>query len=118
MPLVSKAETHHAASIKEGEAYPVSTLAEAEDHCSTAIREAESQGASHSCQIQQSHATDMQCLETEAIDEERTDCLTFLATCSSALEASSPDAQGILVTPFHLYWEMLKHVVYSAFPQE
>ena len=44
----------------------------------------------------------MQCLETEAIDEERTDCLTFLATCSSALEASSPKAHRILVTPFHL----------------
>ena len=41
-------------------------------------------------------------LEAEAIDEERTDCLTFLAACSSALEASSPKACRILVIPFHL----------------
>ena len=44
----------------------------------------------------------MQHLETEAINEERTDCFTFLAACSSALEASPPEAHGILVTPFHL----------------
>ena len=44
----------------------------------------------------------MQHLESEAVDEERTDHLAFLDACSSALEASSPEAHGILVTPFHL----------------
>ena len=100
--LVCEAKICHIACIKEVEANHASTLAEAEDCCSTAIREAETQGASQSNLIQQSHAKDMQHLGTEAIDEERTDHLTFLATCGSALEASPPKAYGILVTPFHL----------------
>ena len=44
----------------------------------------------------------MEHLETEAVTEERTDCLAFLAACSSVLGASSPEAHRILVTPFHL----------------
>ena len=102
MALVSKAKTCHVACIKEAEANCASALAEAEDCCSIAIREAESQGASQVHQIQQSHAKDMQHLETEAINEERTDHLAFLAACSSALEASPPETHGIFMTPFHL----------------
>ena len=30
------------------------------------------------------------------------DCLTFLATCDTALRASPPETHGIMVTPFHL----------------
>ena len=60
------------------------------------------QGASQAHSIQQSHAKDIQCLEAEAIEEERRDCLTFLATCSTALRASPPQAHGIMVTSFHL----------------
>ena len=38
----------------------------------------------------------------EAIEEEGKDHLAFLATCGTALRASSPKAHGIMVTPFHL----------------
>ena len=102
MVLVSEAKTCYVACVKEAEANHASALAEAEDHCSTAIREVESQGASQACQIQHSHAKDMQHLEADAINKERTDCLTFLAACSSALEASCPKACRILVTCIHL----------------
>ena len=102
MVLISEAEIWHVACIKEVEADCASALAEAENYCSTAIRNAKSQGASQVHLIQQLHAKNMQHLEAEAINEERTDCLTFLATCGSTLGASSPEAHGILVTPFHL----------------
>ena len=102
MTLISKAEICHVACIKEVEADCASALAEAENCCSTAIREAESWGASQACLIQESHTKDIQHLEAEAIDEERMECLTFLAACGSALRARPPEACGILVTPFHL----------------
>ena len=102
MALIGEAKIHHVACIKEAEADCARALAEAENHCFTAIREAESQGALQAHLIQQSHAKNMQHLEAEAINEERMDCLTFLATCCSALRASPPKAHGILVTPFHL----------------
>ena len=86
--LISKAKLWYAACIKEVEANCTHALAEVENHCSTAIREAESQGTSQACSIQQSHAQDIQHLEEEAIEEERRDCLTFLATYSTALRAS------------------------------
>ena len=62
----------------------------------------ESRGASQGCSIQQSHAKDIQHLEAEAIEEERRDCLAFLAACSTTLRASPPEAHGIMVTPFYL----------------
>ena len=90
--LISKAKVWHATCIKEAGANCAHTLAEAETHCSTAIREAESQGASQAHSIQQLHAKDIQHLEAEAIEEERRDCLTFLAAWSTALRASPPKA--------------------------
>ena len=86
--LINEAEVWHATCIKEAEADCAHTLAEAENCCSTAIREAESQGASQVHLIQQSHAKDIQHLEAEAIEEEKRDCLTFLATCSTVLRAA------------------------------
>ena len=100
--LISKAKVQHAACIKEAEANWAHTLAEAENHCPTAIMEAESQGTSQACSIQQSHAKDIQHLETEAIEEEKRDHLTFLSTCGTALRVSPPEAHGIMTTPFHL----------------
>ena len=100
--LISKAEVQHTTCIKEVEANCAHALAEAENCCSTAIREAESQGTSQAHSIQQSHAKDIQHLEAEAIEEKRRDCLTFLATCSTALRTSPPEAHGIMVIPFHL----------------
>ena len=88
MVLVSDAEVCHVACIKEAEVNYASALAEAEDCCSAAIREAESRDASQAHWIQQSHSKDMQYLEAEAINEEMTDCLTFLTTCSATLEVS------------------------------
>ena len=100
--LISKAKVQHAACIKEAKANCAHTLTEAENCCSTAIREAESQGASEAHSVQQLHAKDIYCLEAEAIEEERRDCLAFLATYGTALRASPPEAHGIMVTPFHL----------------
>ena len=100
--LIGKAKICHIACIKEVETDCAIALAEAKNCCSTAIREVESQGASQAHLIQQSHAKNMQHLEAEAIDEERMDHLAFLAACGSAHMASSPEAHGILVTPFHL----------------
>ena len=100
--LISEAENWHAACIKEAKANCACTLTKAENHCSTVIREAESRGASQACLIQQLHAKDIQHLETEVIEEERRNCLAFLATCSTALRPSPPKACGIMVTPFHL----------------
>ena len=102
MVLISEAKIQHAACIREAEANCASALAEAENSCSTAIREAESQGASQAHLIQQSHAKDIHRIEAEAIEEERMDHLTFLATCGAALRASPLKAHGIMVTPFHL----------------
>ena len=100
--LISEAKVWHMACIKEIEDNCIHALAEAENCCSTAIREAESSSASKACSIQQSHAKDIQHLEAEAIEEEGKDHLAFLTTCSTALKASPPKAQGIMVTPFHL----------------
>ena len=100
--LISEAKVWHTTSIKEIEDDCTQALAEAENCCSTTIREAESRGASKAHSIQQSHARDIQHLEAEAIEEEGRDCLTFLATCSTALRASPPEAHGIMITPFHL----------------
>ena len=100
--LISEAKVRHTACIKEIKDNCAHALAEAENCYSTAIREAESQGASHACSIQQSHAKYIQHLEAEAIEEERRDCLAFLATCVTTLRASPPKACGIMVTPFHL----------------
>ena len=97
--LISEAKIQHATCIKEAEANCVHTLAEAENHCSTAIRELESQGDLQACSIQQSHAKDIRCLEAEAIEEEKRECLT---TSGTALKASPPKAHGIMVIPFHL----------------
>ena len=100
--LISEAEVWHATHIKEIEDNCAYALAEAENCCSTAIREAESRGASKDCSIQQSHTKNIQCLEAEAIEEVGRDCFTFLATYSTTLMASPPEAHGIIVTPFHL----------------
>ena len=100
--LISKAKVWHVTCIKEIEDDYACALAEAENCCSTAIREAESWSASQAHSIQQSHAKDIQCLEAEAIEEERRDCLAFLTACSTALRASPPETCGIMVTPFHL----------------
>ena len=100
--LITKAEIQHATCIKEAEADCAHALAEVENCCSTTIREAESQGATEAHSIQQSHDKDIQCLEAEAIEEEKRECLAFLATSSATLRASPPQAWGIMVTPFHL----------------
>ena len=102
---ISEPEIQHTTCIKEPEANCTHTLAEEENCCLTAIREAESQGASQAHLIQQSHAKDIQSLEAEAIEEEKRECLTFLATCSTALRDGPPKVHGIMVTPFHLLLE-------------
>ena len=100
--LISEAEAWHYTCIREAEANCTSTIAEADNCCSMAIRKAESCGAKQAHSIQLSHAKGMQCLETEAIEEEGKDCLSFLTTCGTALQASPPEACGVLMTPFHL----------------
>ena len=45
----------------------------------------------------------MQCLETEAIEEEGKDHLSFLTACETALQASPPEACGVLMPLFHLF---------------
>ena len=102
MVLIREAKIWHTTCIKEAEANCDHALAEAENYCSTAIREAECQGASQAHSIQQSHTKDIQHLETEAIEEEKREHLTFLTACSTTLRASPPKACGIMVTPFHL----------------
>ena len=101
--LISEAEAQHAICIKEAKANCASIIAEVENCCSTVIRKAESSSTKQACSIQQSHAKCRQSLETEAIGEEGKDHLSFLATCGSALWASSPKDHGVLVTPFHLH---------------
>ena len=115
--LIIKAKVWHATCIKEAEADCAHTLAEAENSCSTAIREAESWGTSQAHSIQQSHAKDIQCLEAEAIEEEKRDCLSFLAACGTALRASPPEAHGIMVTPFHLLLGNAPMSVLLSIPQ-
>ena len=100
--LISEAEAWHATCIREAKANCASTIAEVEGCCSTSIRKAESHGAKEACIIQLSHAKGMQCLETEAIEEEGKDHLSFLATCGTALQAIPPEAHGMLMTPCHL----------------
>ena len=56
----------------------------------------------HACSIQILHAEDMQHLETEAMEEEGRDCLSFLATCGMALQACPPEAHGVLMGPLPL----------------
>ena len=97
--LISKAEAWHATCIREAKANCTSTIAEVEGCCSTAIRKAESCGAKQACSIQLLHAKGMQCLETQAIEEDRKDCLSFLTTHGTALQASSPEACGGAVDP-------------------
>ena len=79
--LISEAEAQHATCIKEAKANCASIIAEAESCCSIAITKVESHGA------KQSHAKGMQHLETEAIEEEGKDHLSFLTTCGAALQA-------------------------------
>ena len=100
--LTSNDKVWHAAYMKEIEDNCTHTLVEAENCCSSAIWDAESQGASQAHSIQQSHAKDIQCLEAEAIKEEKRDHLAFLTACDTALRASPPEAHGIMVTHFHL----------------
>ena len=102
MALTSEAEVWHAVYLKGIEDEFSLALAEAENHCSTTIREAESNGASRTHWTQQSHTKDIQCLEAEAIKEERKDCLAFLTAWGAALRASPPKGHGIMVTPYHL----------------
>ena len=92
--LISKAETHHATCIKEANANCASLVANAENCCSMPIRKVKSHRAKQACPIQQSGAEGMQCLETEAIEEEGKDCLSFLGTCSAALWASPLKTMG------------------------
>ena len=69
--LICKAEVWHITCIKETEVNCACTITEAENCCSTAIKKAQSQGASQAHSIQQLHAKDIQCLEAEAIEEDR-----------------------------------------------
>ena len=94
MKLTSKAEVWQATCIKEAKANCAYTIAEAENCCSVAIRKVESHGTKQAHSIQQAHAEGMQHLETEAIREEGKDCLSFLATCGAALQASPPKPMG------------------------
>ena len=60
---------------------------EAEVHCTADIRKVESHCAEHACVIQQSHAEGMQHLETETMEEEGRDHLSFITACGTALQA-------------------------------
>ena len=88
--------------IREAEANCASTIAEAEGWCSMAIMKAESRSAKQAPSIQLLHAQGMQYLEMEAIEEEGKNCLSFLTACGTALQASPPKANGVLMIPFHL----------------
>ena len=101
--LMSKVEIQHTTCIKEAEANCTHASAEAENCCSTPIREAESWGASQACSIQQSHTEDIQHLEAEAIEEEKRECLAFLAASGTALRASSPEALESWLHPSTCY---------------
>ena len=103
--LINKAETQHATWMKEAEANCASIVAEAENCLSTTIRKAESHSTKQACSIQQSHAKGIQHLETDAIEEEGKDCLSFLTICSAALQASPPKTMGFWWPPFHLLLE-------------
>ena len=102
MAKLSEAKVWHAACVKGIEDRCSLALAEVENHYSTTIREAQSSSTSRAQSTQQSHATDIQCLEMEAIEEEGKDHLSFLTTCSAALRASPPKGHCIMVTPYHL----------------
>ena len=100
--LISEAEGWHATCIREAEANCAATISEADGCCSMAIRKAESHGAKQAHSIQLLHAEDKQHLEMEAIEEEGKDCLSYLTTCRADLQASPPEAHGVLMTLFHL----------------
>ena len=87
-------EAHCTTTIREAEACSSTAITEAEAHCAGDIREAESCCADYAHTIQQSHSDSMQCLEREAIEEEQRDCLSFLATCGIALQASPLKPEG------------------------
>ena len=74
---IREAESCCTIHIREPEAKCASIITEAETHCTTDIRKAESHCVEHACSIQQSHAEGMQHLETEAIEEEGRDHLSF-----------------------------------------
>ena len=97
--LIREAEAQHATCIREAEANCTSTIAETENCCSTAIRKVETHCVKQACSIQLSHDEGMQHLETEAIEEEGKDCLSFLAACGTVLQACLPEAHGVLMAP-------------------
>ena len=85
MALISEAKVWHSACLMGIDDKCSLALAEAEKCCSTTIQEAESDDTSRDRSTQQSHTTDIQCLEEEAIEEEGKDHLIFLTTRSAVL---------------------------------
>ena len=98
---IREAEAHHTTVIREVEDNCTTIAAEAEAHCTTNIRKA-SHCMEKICSIQQLHAEDMQHLETDTIEEEERDLLSFLATCGVALQACPLEACGVLMSPLQL----------------
>ena len=84
---IRELESHCTTCIREAEANCASTIMEAEAHCTAEIRKAESGCVECACSIQQSYAEAMQHLETEAMEEEGRDHLSFLTACGMALQA-------------------------------
>ena len=79
-------EAHCTTHIREAEANFASFIMEAEAHCTADIKRAESHCVEPAHSIQQSHAEGMQWLETETMEEEGRDHLSFLTTCGTALQ--------------------------------
>ena len=100
--FISEAEAQHATCIREAKANCASIIAEAENCCSTAIREAGPHNAKWPYSIQQSYAKGMQHLETEDIEEEGKDCLSFPTACRTALQACPLKPIGCWWPSFHL----------------
>ena len=80
-------EAEAAEAIKGAKVHCGTTIRETETCCTADIRKGESCCAEHACYIQQFYAEDMQCLEMEAMEEDRRDHLSLLTACGAALQA-------------------------------
>ena len=91
---IREAEAYCTTHIRQAETHCATTITEVEACCATDIREEEPCCADHAHSIQQLHAEGMQCLETEAMEEEGIDHLSFLTACGVALQACPPENMG------------------------
>ena len=92
-------EAKAAKAIREAKACCGAAIREVEVCCAADIREAESHCADQAYTIQQSHNNNMQCLEREAIKEERKNCQSFLATYGMALQVCPPRSPRDVYVP-------------------